>query len=118
MSASISSAGLVEVVPTAHYMMGGVVFAPDCRTALPGLFAAGEDTGGVHGANRLGGNGVANSTVFGGIAGDTMADWVPREGVLAEPDPAAVDAALARALRPLAAASGRPERHSRAALPS
>lgn len=68
--------GLVEVVPTAHYMMGGVVFKPDCTTEWPGLFAAGEDTGGVHGANRLGGNGVANSTVFGGIAGDSMAKWV------------------------------------------
>ena len=68
--------GLVEVVPTAHYMMGGVVFKPDCSTEWSGLFAAGEDTGGVHGANRLGGNGVANSTVFGGIAGDTMAQWV------------------------------------------
>jgi fumarate reductase flavoprotein subunit len=67
---------LVEVVPTAHYMMGGIVFKADCSTDLPGLFAAGEDTGGVHGANRLGGNGVANSTVFGGIAGDAMAQWV------------------------------------------
>ena len=75
--------GLVEVVPTAHYMMGGVVFRADCSTALTGLFAAGEDTGGVHGANRLGGNGVANSTVFGGIAGDTMAAWVQRHGELA-----------------------------------
>src|SRR5271167_1751630 len=61
--------GKVEVVPTAHYLMGGVEFAPDCTTELPGLFVAGEDSGGVHGANRLGGNGVANSTVFGGIAG-------------------------------------------------
>jgi fumarate reductase flavoprotein subunit len=68
------AAGRVEVVPTAHYMMGGVEFGVDCRTALDGLFAAGEDTGGVHGANRLGGNGVANSTVFGGIAGDHIAD--------------------------------------------
>src|SRR5690606_16904171 len=68
--------GLVEVVPTAHYMMGGVMFKPDCSTEWSGLFAAGEDTGGVHGANRLGGNGVANSTVFGGVAGDTMAQWV------------------------------------------
>ena len=98
--------GLVEVVPTAHYMMGGVAFAPDCRTAVLGLFAAGEDTGGVHGANRLGGNGVANSTVFGGIAGDAMADWVPKEGVLAEPDPAAVDAAIEGALRPLVQQAG------------
>jgi fumarate reductase flavoprotein subunit len=98
--------GLVEVVPTAHYMMGGVVFAPDCTTELPGLFAAGEDTGGVHGANRLGGNGVANSTVFGGIAGDAMAAWVRAEGGLVEPDPTAIDAALARALRPLAQPAG------------
>jgi fumarate reductase flavoprotein subunit len=72
--------GRVEVVPTAHYMMGGVVFDADCTTALEGLFAAGEDTGGVHGANRLGGNGVANSTVFGGIAGETMAAWVDSNG--------------------------------------
>src|SRR6185436_17284772 len=69
--------GLVEVVPTAHYMMGGAEFSADCRTSVEGLFAAGEDTGGVHGANRLGGNGVANSTVFGAIAGDAMAAWTP-----------------------------------------
>jgi len=68
--------GPVEVGPTAHFMMGGVIVDPDCRTAIEGLFAAGEDTGGVHGANRLGGNGVAESTVFGGIAGDVMADFV------------------------------------------
>ena len=66
----------VEVGPTAHFMMGGVVIDPACRTALEGLFAAGEDAGGVHGANRLGGNGVADSTVFGGLAGDVMAEWV------------------------------------------
>src|SRR6478735_12524977 len=78
--------GLVEVVPTAHYMMGGLEFRLDGHTALPGLFAAGEDTGGVHGANRLGGNGVANSTVFGGIAGDTMARWVRTEGAWVAPD--------------------------------
>ena len=88
--------GRVEVVPTAHYMMGGVVFAADCTTPLPALFAAGEDTGGVHGANRLGGNGVANSTVFGGIAGDTMAAWVRREGSWRTPDDAAIAAAIAR----------------------
>lgn len=98
--------GRVEVVPTAHYMMGGVVFAPDTSTPLPALFAAGEDTGGVHGANRLGGNGVANSTVFGGIAGDTMADWVQREGALRAPDEAAIAAAVARAEAPFAQAPG------------
>ena len=72
---------LVEVVPTAHYMMGGLVFKKDCSTELPGLFAAGEDTGGVHGANRLGGNGVANSTVYGGIAGEEMANWVESQSL-------------------------------------
>ncbi len=65
--------GLVEVVPTAHYMMGGVVCNVDTSTETAGLYVAGEDAGGTHGANRLGGNGVANSTVFGGIAGKTMA---------------------------------------------
>jgi fumarate reductase flavoprotein subunit len=88
--------GLVEVVPTAHYLMGGVEFRPDCSTELAGLFVAGEDSGGVHGANRLGGNGVANSTVYGGVAGETMAAWVRREGTLRDPDPGVLDAALAR----------------------
>ena len=96
--------GLVEVVPTAHYMMGGVVFDPDCKTELPGLFAAGEDTGGVHGANRLGGNGVANSTVFGGVAGDTMALFVANEGEFADPDQAVLDATLGQVLAPFSRA--------------
>lgn len=90
----------VEVVPTAHYMMGGVMFNLDCSTDLPGLFAAGEDTGGVHGANRLGGNGVANSTVFGGIAGEEMARWVPVAGRFYVPDPTAIAAAIARCEQP------------------
>lgn len=64
----------VEVSPTAHFMMGGVRIDTDTRTSLPGLFAAGEDAGGVHGANRLGGNGVAESTVFGCIAGERLPD--------------------------------------------
>jgi fumarate reductase flavoprotein subunit len=92
--------GRVEVVPTAHYMMGGLPFEIDCRTGVPGLFAAGEDTGGVHGANRLGGNGVANSTVFGGIAGESMAIFVASEPGWREPDRAMVEAARAGALHP------------------
>jgi fumarate reductase flavoprotein subunit len=96
--------GLVDVVPTAHYMMGGVAFKTDCTTELPGLFVAGEDSGGVHGANRLGGNGVANSTVFGGIAGDTMPGWVKASGMFHEPDHDALEAAVARTRAPL----GRP----------
>ncbi len=97
--------GPVEVGPTAHFMMGGVVIDPDCRTAMEGLFAAGEDTGGVHGANRLGGNGVAESTVFGGIAGDVMAAFVagrPRPRL----SPPALEAAAARCAAPLGRAGG------------
>lgn len=98
--------GRVEVVPTAHYMMGGVVFAADTTTPLPALFAAGEDTGGVHGANRLGGNGVANSTVFGGIAGDVIADWVRREGAWRDADETVIAAAIARHEAPFALPPG------------
>jgi fumarate reductase flavoprotein subunit len=98
--------GLVEVVPTAHYMMGGVVFRPDCATGLEGLFAAGEDTGGVHGANRLGGNGVANSTVFGGIAGEAMAAWLARNSAPREPDEEALRASVAAHEAPFARKPG------------
>ncbi|HKH34805.1 MAG TPA: FAD-binding protein [Beijerinckiaceae bacterium] len=94
------ASGRVEVVPTAHYMMGGVVFGADCATPMHRLFAAGEDTGGVHGANRLGGNGVANSTVFGGLAGDAMAPFVRAHGARADPDAAAIEAGLARVEAP------------------
>jgi fumarate reductase flavoprotein subunit len=98
--------GLVEVVPTAHYMMGGVIFNADCSTPLTGLFAAGEDTGGVHGANRLGGNGVANSTVFGGIAGDSMARWVTQHGSLRAADEAAIERSVRDHIAPFTAAPG------------
>lgn len=64
----------VEVSPTAHYHMGGVVIDSRCRTSLDGLLVAGEDAGGAHGANRLGGNGVVDSTVLGRLAGETFAD--------------------------------------------
>jgi fumarate reductase flavoprotein subunit len=97
--------GLVEVVPTAHYMMGGVVFKADTSTDLPGLFAAGEDTGGVHGANRLGGNGVANSTVFGGIAGDTMAQYVNGRALL-DYDLSAIEKTITEHRKPLTQAAG------------
>ena len=92
--------GKVEVVPTAHYFMGGVVVDADTRTGLEGLYVAGEDAGGAHGSNRLGGNGVANSTVFGGIAGDVMGADIKGFG-LREPDEAVLQAEIDRALRPL-----------------
>ncbi len=69
----------------------------DCATSSPGLFVAGEDAGGVHGANRLGGNGVANSTVFGGIAGDEMANAIDRGAPLRDPDLEILDQGIARA---------------------
>ena len=96
----------VEVVPTAHYMMGGLVFGQDCATERPGLYVAGEDAGGVHGANRLGGNGVANSTVYGGIAGEVMAGAVRREGAWRDPDQSAVENAVAACEAPFARPMG------------
>ncbi|MDE0288541.1 MAG: FAD-binding protein [bacterium] len=63
----------IEVVPTSHFHMGGVRIGAEGRTPIEGLFVAGEDAGGVHGCNRLGGNGVAESTVFGARAGEQMA---------------------------------------------
>jgi fumarate reductase flavoprotein subunit len=98
--------GLVEVVPTAHYFMGGVVCDVDTSTETPGLFVAGEDASGMHGANRLGGNGVANSTVFGGIAGDTIPQWLAANPGIREPDEAAVEAEVARALHPFGRKAG------------
>jgi fumarate reductase flavoprotein subunit len=98
--------GLVEVVPTAHYMMGGIKFDENCFTDIPGVFVAGEDAGGAHGANRLGGNGVANSTVFGGVAGDTMAPWVRRDGEFSDPDEAVVEETISRCLMPFSNNSG------------
>lgn len=95
------ASGKVEVVPTAHYFMGGVVVDVDTRTALEGLYVAGEDAGGAHGSNRLGGNGVANSTVFGGIAGDTMGADIRTMPTLREPDEEVLTAELERAIYPL-----------------
>jgi len=98
--------GLVEVVPTAHYLMGGLICDVDTSTELPGLFVAGEDAGGVHGANRLGGNGVANSTVFGGIAGDTMPGFIAQNPHWREPDQSVIDDAVTRATAPFKKTGG------------
>ncbi|MGB6535804.1 MAG: FAD-binding protein [Xanthobacteraceae bacterium] len=99
--------GLVEVVPTAHYFMGGVICDVNTATERFGLFVAGEDASGMHGANRLGGNGVANSTVFGGIAGDVMARWIAdnKPGHRAA-DASVLDAEIERALHPFGQKSG------------
>jgi len=98
--------GLVEVVPTAHYLMGGVVCNVDTSTEVAGLYVAGEDAGGTHGANRLGGNGVANSTVFGGIAGETMAADIAKGLDWRNKDAQALHAEVARAEMPFARKAG------------
>lgn len=64
----------IQVTPTAHFQMGGVLIDTRLESSLRGLYVAGEDAGGVHGANRLGGNGVAESMVFGGLAGERLAE--------------------------------------------
>ncbi len=63
----------MEVAPTAHHIMGGLKITPECKTTLPGLFACGESAGGVQGANRLGGNALADTQVFGKRAGEFAA---------------------------------------------
>jgi fumarate reductase flavoprotein subunit len=98
--------GLVEVVPTAHYFMGGVICDVDTATERFGLFVAGEDASGMHGANRLGGNGVANSTVFGGIAGDVMPGFIAKNPGHRPPDTAVLDAEIGRALYPFSRKPG------------
>ena len=60
----------MEVAPSAHHFMGGLRITPRCETTVPGLYACGETAGGVHGANRLGGNSLAETQVFGRRAGD------------------------------------------------
>ena len=100
------AAGIVEVVPTAHYMMGGVEMGENCETEINGMFVAGEDSGGVHGANRLGGNGVANSTVFGGVAGDEIAPWIGQQGKFYDPDETAIESTVSACRQPLTQAPG------------
>jgi succinate dehydrogenase/fumarate reductase flavoprotein subunit len=63
------------VFPTLHYQNGGLEFSPDGATEIPGLFAAGEVAGGIHGENRLMGNSLLDVTVFGRIAGRSAAAW-------------------------------------------
>ena len=72
----------MEVGPTCHYVMGGVEVEPDTAAAIgvPGLFAAGEVAGGMHGSNRLGGNSLSDLLVFGRRAGMGAAEYVKANG--------------------------------------
>jgi succinate dehydrogenase / fumarate reductase flavoprotein subunit len=97
----------MEVGPTCHYVMGGVDVDPDTAGAIgvPGLFAAGEVAGGMHGSNRLGGNSLSDLLVFGRRAGLYAAEYVAGLAGGARPavDDAQVDDAAAEALRPFSA---------------
>ena len=93
----------MEVGPTCHYVMGGVEVDPDSAAAagVPGLFAAGEVSGGMHGSNRLGGNSLSDLLVFGARAGTGAAAYVRSLGDRRpDVDQAVVDAAAAAALAP------------------
>ncbi len=93
----------MEVGPTCHYVMGGVEVDPDTGAAarVPGLFAAGEVSGGMHGSNRLGGNSLSDLLVFGCRAGVGAADYVQALGGRRPAvDAGAVDAAVRHALAP------------------
>jgi succinate dehydrogenase / fumarate reductase, flavoprotein subunit len=87
----------MEVGPTCHYVMGGVEVDPDTEAArVPGLFAAGEVAGGMHGSNRLGGNSLSDLLVFGRRAGLAAAEHaLTRTGRIAPADDALADAARA-----------------------
>src|ERR1700754_187411 len=92
----------MEIGPTCHYVMGGVEVDPDtAASSVPGLFAAGEVSGGMHGSNRLGGNSLSDLLVFGKRAGDGAADYLESLGtakpVIAQAD---LDAAVAEAIEP------------------
>jgi succinate dehydrogenase / fumarate reductase, flavoprotein subunit len=91
------TAEAMEVGPTCHYVMGGVEVEPDTEAArVPGLFAAGEVAGGMHGSNRLGGNSLSDLLVFGRRAGLAAAEHALRRiGRTELPDDALADAARA-----------------------
>src|SRR5277367_1032561 len=91
----------MEVGPTCHYVMGGVEVVPDSGAAIvPGLFAVGEVSGGMHGSNRLGGNSLSDLLVFGRRAGDGAAQYADAAGARPTVTEDAVETAAKRALAP------------------
>ncbi|MFF7264778.1 fumarate reductase/succinate dehydrogenase flavoprotein subunit [Streptomyces sp. NPDC008159] len=107
------TAEAMEVGPTCHYVMGGIAVESDTAAArgVPGLFAAGEVAGGMHGSNRLGGNSLSDLLVFGRRAGLHAAEYATGlAGARPPVDDEQVDAAAAEALRPFSAeGEARPE---------
>ncbi len=99
----------MEIGPTCHYVMGGVEVDPDSQaSSVPGLYAAGEVSGGMHGSNRLGGNSLSDLLVFGRRAGQSAAQHVDAVTAAGRPriSQADVDAAVAEALAPLQRSGG------------
>ncbi|MEU3143452.1 MULTISPECIES: fumarate reductase/succinate dehydrogenase flavoprotein subunit [unclassified Streptomyces] len=110
------TAEAMEVGPTCHYVMGGIAVDSDTAAArgVPGLFAAGEVAGGMHGSNRLGGNSLSDLLVFGRRAGRHAAEHAAGHGrgrgrERPRVDDVQVDAAAAEALRPFSAEGGEPD---------
>ncbi|USQ83298.1 fumarate reductase/succinate dehydrogenase flavoprotein subunit [Streptomyces phaeoluteigriseus] len=101
------TAEAMEVGPTCHYVMGGIAVESDTAAArgVPGLYAAGEVAGGMHGSNRLGGNSLSDLLVFGRRAGLHAAEYAAGTARPAIDD-TQVDAAAAEALRPFSAEAG------------
>ncbi|WP_428935320.1 fumarate reductase/succinate dehydrogenase flavoprotein subunit [Streptomyces sp. ACT015] len=112
------TAEAMEVGPTCHYVMGGIAVDSDTAAArgVPGLYAAGEVAGGMHGSNRLGGNSLSDLLVFGRRAGRHAAEHAS-EQTAGRPavDDAQVDAAAAEALRPFSAEGPRADPETAAA---
>ncbi|WP_217164967.1 fumarate reductase/succinate dehydrogenase flavoprotein subunit [Streptomyces sp. AC512_CC834] len=107
------TAEAMEVGPTCHYVMGGIAVDSDTAAArgVPGLYAAGEVAGGMHGSNRLGGNSLSDLLVFGRRAGRYAAEYATgrARGARARADDAQIDAAAAEALRPFSAETLEPD---------
>jgi succinate dehydrogenase / fumarate reductase flavoprotein subunit len=98
----------MEIGPTCHYVMGGVEVDPDTQAAsVPGLYAAGEVSGGMHGSNRLGGNSLSDLLVFGRRAGQAASEHVDAvRGARPAVGQAALDEAMTEALAPLERSGG------------
>jgi succinate dehydrogenase / fumarate reductase flavoprotein subunit len=97
----------MEIGPTCHYVMGGVEVDPDsAMSKVPGLFAAGEVAGGMHGANRLGGNSLGDLLVFGKRAGEYAASYAKELSGRPAISDADVDAAAAADLAPFKSEAG------------
>ena len=98
---------MMEIGPTCHYIMGGIkVDADSAGTIGPGLFAAGEVAGGMHGANRLGGNSLSDLIVFGRRAGIGASEFATTMSSTSPLNMSEVDAAIAEALGPFERESG------------